>query len=732
MAGVSATNYFNEATGDATTTVFNFTFFAYEVDEIKVYEVTNDVLTEITSGITKAINSSFIGGTITFDSAPADGQGILIRREVDYTQETEFENLTRYKETAIETALNRIVLQVQQLGSGGGGVLSPSYNESNNITDAIIETPVADSVLVFSGTNGRIKAGATLTEVENAEANATAAAASAASAASQAAASAASAAAALVSETAAANSLASFNDLFVRTTSDPTVNDDVNDGYLTGTQWINSTNGRIFILRDNSSGAAVWLELMGLTGGATHFENSGNNLRIESVNNQAALTIKDDGANDGAMVVASTESVTTADGAKMIAYAKDAVSNGDAMNGAFFVTACTDGDVGRIYLENHVKTRRSMVVNGRFDLVTGTGYSAVNAPDADGNFHVFGDSATLGTSPELSGYTASTAADMAVFEQGGTIDNGISGAVADGQKYNMFFGHQNDNDAARLIFDFSDDSVQHYVNGAEAYRLLSAGNLIGGKTVANASTAGWELRKDGLMVACKTDGTTAIHNRNGTEGDIVVYRKDSVDVAAIKTNSGGDSVLEIDKLSFDGGVTEFDSSDFGENDLSTVTSGDNVGDIDILNLSDSETGNAELILDGVEPVSNASTLQLVTSTNNGSSFDTGASDYKTFLNVETTTDTTKTRSTAAAAIDLATLCPANQNRAISGSIKIYDMTDASSYCVISWDLTYMNSNGLLAKAVGSALRFTAADVDAVKLKFSAGNSKRGNVRVKQI
>jgi hypothetical protein len=42
------------------------------------------------------------------------------------------------------------------------------------------------------------------------------------------------------------------------TTSDPTVNDDSNDGYVVGSQWVNTTGDKFFICVDNTVGAAVW------------------------------------------------------------------------------------------------------------------------------------------------------------------------------------------------------------------------------------------------------------------------------------------------------------------------------------------------------------------------------------------------------------------------------------------------------------------------------------------
>lgn len=182
MAGVSTTNRSNIAAADGVTTVFNYTFFVYSTDHIKVYSVLDDELTPITTGITKAINTSFIGGTVTFNVAPDSDVGeILIRREVPYTQTTEFQDLTRYKETAIEKALNILVLEIQQVAEESS--LSLKYTEAAGVTDAVIETPVDEAVVVFSGTTGRLRAGPTVGDIEYAADYAADAAADAAAAA---------------------------------------------------------------------------------------------------------------------------------------------------------------------------------------------------------------------------------------------------------------------------------------------------------------------------------------------------------------------------------------------------------------------------------------------------------------------------------------------------------------------------------------------------------------------
>jgi hypothetical protein len=56
----------------------------------------------------------------------------------------------------------------------------------------------------------------------------------------------------------------------VESASDPTVNDDINQGYINGTVWINITTDTSFVLTDNAAGAAVWQAVAGGGGVTDH------------------------------------------------------------------------------------------------------------------------------------------------------------------------------------------------------------------------------------------------------------------------------------------------------------------------------------------------------------------------------------------------------------------------------------------------------------------------------
>lgn len=45
------------------------------------------------------------------------------------------------------------------------------------------------------------------------------------------------------------------------TTSDPGVTNDIDEGYVFGSHWYNSSSGKVFFCADNTDGAAVWVQL---------------------------------------------------------------------------------------------------------------------------------------------------------------------------------------------------------------------------------------------------------------------------------------------------------------------------------------------------------------------------------------------------------------------------------------------------------------------------------------
>lgn len=165
MSGIGVDTSSDISNADGVTTIFTYTFFAYDASQVKIYSILNNVPTPITTGFTITPNSNYVGGSVTFDVAPAASVGKIFRtREVPYTQTTEFTDIIRYKETAIERALNTLEMQIQQ--DHAKVLKSLRYADDVTVTNPVIGTPVDGQLLAFSGTDGKIL-GVTLGSISN-------------------------------------------------------------------------------------------------------------------------------------------------------------------------------------------------------------------------------------------------------------------------------------------------------------------------------------------------------------------------------------------------------------------------------------------------------------------------------------------------------------------------------------------------------------------------------------
>lgn len=108
---VATTSNRDEFVGDGLLTLFDFTFVAYSVSQIKV-EIDGQ---EVTTGFTISRNSNNIGGTVTFDTAPASGIPVVIYREIPLTQILDLVRYGRFPAESIERALDEGVMIDQQL-----------------------------------------------------------------------------------------------------------------------------------------------------------------------------------------------------------------------------------------------------------------------------------------------------------------------------------------------------------------------------------------------------------------------------------------------------------------------------------------------------------------------------------------------------------------------------------------------------------------------------------------
>lgn len=124
------------------------------------------------------------------------------------------------------------------------------------------------------------------------------------------------------------------------------------------------------------------------------------------------------------------------------------------------------------------------------------------------------------------------------------------------------------------------------------------------------------------------------------------------------------------------------------------------------------------IFSNILPATNLVSFRMRTSTNGGSTYDSGSSDYgwRTFSEEDSTDSFIK--------ISAVNSVSNAAGSAISGSLFLYQ--PSTTYVTCSYDVGYL-SGSFYEKSEGTGRRRTAADVDAVRFYFGSGNIASGTI-----
>lgn len=120
-----------------------------------------------------------------------------------------------------------------------------------------------------------------------------------------------------------------------------------------------------------------------------------------------------------------------------------------------------------------------------------------------------------------------------------------------------------------------------------------------------------------------------------------------------------------------------------------------------------------------------------TSTDNGSTYDSGGSDYDyaDYLNNTGAFSTNTVSSAAASAVKIMPTMDNGSTGGLNGFLKLYNPLETSRYkSVIYHAAAYLNDNQLY-NGTGAGRRLATADVDAVQFLFSSGNIASGIIRM---
>lgn len=150
----------------------------------------------------------------------------------------------------------------------------------------------------------------------------------------------------------------------------------------------------------------------------------------------------------------------------------------------------------------------------------------------------------------------------------------------------------------------------------------------------------------------------------------------------------------------------------------------NTASIDFTGLS-SAYREYELVYSGVVPITDGAHLLLRTSTNNGSSYDSGASDYRWCgWAVLDNGGSGVGNSGGDTAIRLIQSVD-NASTSMTGGVAVLLNPSAAQYFGVTNICSYWNSGGVTGFFNSQGQRVTAADVDAIRILFSTGNISTG-------
>lgn len=144
----------------------------------------------------------------------------------------------------------------------------------------------------------------------------------------------------------------------------------------------------------------------------------------------------------------------------------------------------------------------------------------------------------------------------------------------------------------------------------------------------------------------------------------------------------------------------------------------------------SSTYDAYFIESDLLPATDSNTLLLRTDTNNGASFDSGASDYSHQRISQTGSTVTGSGSDAANSISLGGAAIGNAtNEGISSFIVLQRLGSATRWPLLTYHSALLDTSSNLINVVGSGTRRATGPIDAVQLIFNSGNIASGTVRI---
>lgn len=139
--------------GDGTSTGFPFTFKVFSDEDIRVISIADADGAETvvdSADYSVSLNTDGEGGTVTFNTAPAADVDILLKRELDVTQEINIPRSSNIPEQSLENGYDKAIMLIQDIFERLSRAIL--LTEGTTLENLQIPSPVANKALKWDAT----------------------------------------------------------------------------------------------------------------------------------------------------------------------------------------------------------------------------------------------------------------------------------------------------------------------------------------------------------------------------------------------------------------------------------------------------------------------------------------------------------------------------------------------------------------------------------------------------
>lgn len=162
-------------------------------------------------------------------------------------------------------------------------------------------------------------------------------------------------------------------------------------------------------------------------------------------------------------------------------------------------------------------------------------------------------------------------------------------------------------------------------------------------------------------------------------------------------------------------------------ELIAVKTAANSATLDFTEFDATKYSSYLFVLESIIPDTDGAAPYVRTSSNNGSSYDEGASDYSWGYMEPNTSIVVADSADSEVTLSAGVGSDANEV-GVFLSLTLY-APDRSQYTVVSWQGGWVNGSNVALPLYGTGRRLSAADVDAIRFLFSSGNIESGTIRM---